>query len=681
MSSKKASDSYDRFMEACEASGDPAADALLTVVAEVLNGGFEQALSNCPEQMKALANLSDYGPFTDRFLTLVERALDLEDEFNELMHTNIDDEGSVDEDSVIDKLDKLDDNFYAWSEKLEDEVADALAGSKTSAGKKAKIQVSRKTIQRAIIEADKLLDHLKSGCDAMANSGTEGLVPCLLDELEEVNDIKQRLEGLLDPDELRTNFGTEMSLEELLDDQNPMGFAAVVQDDIERLADLRMSYAEAGFEELMDPTVEPKTADFLSDSVRDTIKYLRVNKEKLKGLLTKGEPAIAQELKKLPVSASKPGAFTSLVTQWLNKTISDVDLTSGVEKLVQKKKGSLEKCYVPRTAGVSKITFAKAADANSRDIRRAIKFLEGMIAQYKEYYFNYKKVVVQVSGSALIRQTGEKVFEAISDMQESLKLLNKLAQEVGEAEEHARKKEEEKEKSKTGSAKVASAWSYEVYDGDGFVAGEGSDDIRVETWFERDHASVIVYKNGKEVAEWWDDDVRQAVEDGFLDPKDWEGSAIRYCEDMGLLKNASKATMCNGEPLWQCEFGHRDPRWAITEEDIPQELRQGNWRGFEDQSWHNDVCPHWENKEYKLAIWVDAVDAQKREWPMEAYRFAVIKVDDPEMSSDKDELLLQSNDWEEVKNFVEAQMRSRIMPPTKEGSQKSAQKKIFLAPE
>ena len=64
-------------------------------------------------------------------------------------------------------------------------------------------------------------------------------------------------------------------------------------------------------------------------------------------------------------------------------------------------------------------------------------------------------------------------------------------------------------------------------------------DIRVDTWFERDRASVVVYQDGKEVAEWWDDDVRQMVEDGFLDPKDWKGSAIRYCEEMGLLHNAS----------------------------------------------------------------------------------------------------------------------------------------------
>lgn len=62
-------------------------------------------------------------------------------------------------------------------------------------------------------------------------------------------------------------------------------------------------------------------------------------------------------------------------------------------------------------------------------------------------------------------------------------------------------------------------------------------EIRVDTWFERDRANVTVYKNDKEIAEWWDDDVRELVEDGFLNPRDWEGSAIEYCKHLGLLES------------------------------------------------------------------------------------------------------------------------------------------------
>lgn len=41
----------------------------------------------------------------------------------------------------------------------------------------------------------------------------------------------------------------------------------------------------------------------------------------------------------------------------------------------------------------------------------------------------------------------------------------------------------------------------------------------VDVWFERDRASVIVYENeerGEPLLELWDEDVHQAIEDGFL---------------------------------------------------------------------------------------------------------------------------------------------------------------------
>ena len=62
----------------------------------------------------------------------------------------------------------------------------------------------------------------------------------------------------------------------------------------------------------------------------------------------------------------------------------------------------------------------------------------------------------------------------------------------------------------------------------------------VDTWFERDRASVIVYEGEigeKVVVEWWDEEVQELVEDGFLNPRDWEGSAIEYCKELGLIKN------------------------------------------------------------------------------------------------------------------------------------------------
>ena len=54
----------------------------------------------------------------------------------------------------------------------------------------------------------------------------------------------------------------------------------------------------------------------------------------------------------------------------------------------------------------------------------------------------------------------------------------------------------------------------------------------VSTWFERDCACVIVYagddENSEGLLELWDEAVFEAIEDGFLDAKDLEQSAIDY---------------------------------------------------------------------------------------------------------------------------------------------------------
>jgi len=59
--------------------------------------------------------------------------------------------------------------------------------------------------------------------------------------------------------------------------------------------------------------------------------------------------------------------------------------------------------------------------------------------------------------------------------------------------------------------------------------------IRVETWFERDRANITVYKDDEEIFSVWDENAAELVEDGFLNPRDWEGSAIEYCQYLGLL--------------------------------------------------------------------------------------------------------------------------------------------------
>lgn len=64
----------------------------------------------------------------------------------------------------------------------------------------------------------------------------------------------------------------------------------------------------------------------------------------------------------------------------------------------------------------------------------------------------------------------------------------------------------------------------------------------VETWFERDRAHVALEddRTGETIVEWWDEDVHQAIEDGFLDPRDYHGSAYEFARDMGLLNRKAK---------------------------------------------------------------------------------------------------------------------------------------------
>jgi hypothetical protein len=61
----------------------------------------------------------------------------------------------------------------------------------------------------------------------------------------------------------------------------------------------------------------------------------------------------------------------------------------------------------------------------------------------------------------------------------------------------------------------------------------------VSTWFERDRAHVMVTDNETNtcVVDWWDDAVREMIEDGFFEPKEWEGSVLKYCHMHNILKN------------------------------------------------------------------------------------------------------------------------------------------------
>ena len=44
---------------------------------------------------------------------------------------------------------------------------------------------------------------------------------------------------------------------------------------------------------------------------------------------------------------------------------------------------------------------------------------------------------------------------------------------------------------------------------------------------------------------------------------------------------------------------------------VPAILHTADW---EDVSWGNDICPRWENKDLHIAVWVDCINPEDREY-------------------------------------------------------------------
>ena len=81
------------------------------------------------------------------------------------------------------------------------------------------------------------------------------------------------------------------------------------------------------------------------------------------------------------------------------------------------------------------------------------------------------------------------------------------------------------------------ALSREVYDAlckrhgcKGLCRAPEEEETEIYTWFERDRAHVELrdMRDKKTLVEWWNEAVKEAVEDGFLSPKDWHGTAYTY---------------------------------------------------------------------------------------------------------------------------------------------------------
>jgi len=60
---------------------------------------------------------------------------------------------------------------------------------------------------------------------------------------------------------------------------------------------------------------------------------------------------------------------------------------------------------------------------------------------------------------------------------------------------------------------------------------------QLNTWFERDrqHVALLDARNDNTIVEWWDEEVSEAIEDGFLTSRNLHGSAYDYAASIGLL--------------------------------------------------------------------------------------------------------------------------------------------------
>ena len=71
--------------------------------------------------------------------------------------------------------------------------------------------------------------------------------------------------------------------------------------------------------------------------------------------------------------------------------------------------------------------------------------------------------------------------------------------------------------------------------------------------------------------------------------------------------------------------------------------------GFEDSSWHNDVCPSFLNIKRQLQIFIDYADPAEREFP-KSKRFRVLRLNEHFEYVDT---LTGSDDWSDILAAIE----------------------------
>ena len=102
------------------------------------------------------------------------------------------------------------------------------------------------------------------------------------------------------------------------------------------------------------------------------------------------------------------------------------------------------------------------------------------------------------------------------------------------------------------------------------------EDTEIHTDFERDNAKVELrnthrsMESDSTIVEWNDEEVYEAVEDGFLDPKDWHGSAYKYADEHGLLPGKHPNESKEVKEGWTPDWYKKNIKEAKTELTVPQ---------------------------------------------------------------------------------------------------------------
>ena len=87
---------------------------------------------------------------------------------------------------------------------------------------------------------------------------------------------------------------------------------------------------------------------------------------------------------------------------------------------------------------------------------------------------------------------------------------------------------------------------------------------------------------------------------------------------------------------WDREFPDFDDGWSCG---LIQVL------GFVDESWRNDVCPHFVRGE--IEVWIDYKDPQLREFQGVGSRYTVHRV-----TQEARKVIFETDDWSQLVSFV-----------------------------